>query len=790
MNLSLLKRTKREPIRTEVVGPRSGPLDASETADAALTAALVVALLAAGRVLAAGSMFQVIASFVVAVLAARRRTRAVAISAAAAACIALILGGLGPVTQAALAGVFGWCGGQALRRGWGLFRSIGLTLLVGWPAMVISVLFVFPAVAINRKLRILVLENVENQADGGANILGGIGSLFAALGDVFGAIGLGFLETALDWVDDAFGWVGGLLPDIAGFLIDNWLLLIPAVELVYAIVYAVLIRAVGGAILRRLERSLMEPVAIDLQPAPDADPLPVSMANVVLERHGTPVSEPLTLRVDEGEHLVIEGPNGAGKSTLLDALAGLDNLGRLDRASDRVGLGHVGGTARVGQRPEAQVVGTTVEEDLRWGLDEDFDVRATLAAIGLDLPPDRPTSELSGGELQRLALASALRRRPRLLLADEVTSMLDPLEQARIIDRLAELDDATIVRTTHRNDAVAADRRITLRRRSSSTDTGTADPTGARVEPAPEEPAPEEPAEPELRTIRTSVTEGRLLRLRDVGFAHAHGKPWEHEVLAGINLSIHRYELVVIEGRNGSGKTTLARIVAGLDTATAGDVERTTGVKRALAHQHVRLQLLRATVREELYSLAGVRSDVVIDGSTAPHDQLAEPQPEPQPEAQPGAQAVDGASAPVSGPVADDSAHANRAANLAISVELFELRRLLDRRIDELSGGEQRRVLLAGLVARGVSLLVLDEPLAGLDAEGRADLARTLDQVRLAGTSVVVVSHDVDWAPRHVSRHLRLDDGKLHEVPLPAPGHDSFSGSQDFPRGSAERPGT
>jgi len=93
---------------------RKGPLDAAELADASITAALVVALLAAGRILASGSLFQVIASFVVAVLAARRRGRAVVIATCAAASIALILGGLGPVSQAALAGVFGWCGGFGL----------------------------------------------------------------------------------------------------------------------------------------------------------------------------------------------------------------------------------------------------------------------------------------------------------------------------------------------------------------------------------------------------------------------------------------------------------------------------------------------------------------------------------------------------------------------------------------------------------------------------------------------------------------------------------------------------
>ncbi len=672
---------------------KSGPLDAAEVADAAITAALVVALLAAGRVLASGSLFQVIASFVVAVLAARRRTRAVVISTCAAAVIALILGGLGPVSQAALAGVFGWCGGFSLRRGWGRFRTVGFSLLIAWPAMAFSVMFFYPAIAINARLRNLVFENVEIQANGFGNIITFVGGLF-------GSIGLGFIERAANWAD-------GALESTAAFLIDNWLLLIPATELIYSIIYALAIRGVGGAILRRLDRALVEPMALSLQPSDNAAPLPVKLTGVALKRNGVTVTNPLQLKIEPGEHVVVEGPNGAGKSTLLDALAGMDNHDAVIR-SGAVGLGSLGGTARVGQRPEAQVVGTTVDEDLRWGLDTPIDVVETLADVGLSLPSDRPTSELSGGELQRLALASALRREPQLLLADEVTSMLDPEEQIRITTRLNALADTAVVRTTHRNDAAPSDRRIVLT---------SANPSPAVV-PA---------LGTELRTIQSSVTESRLLRMRGVGFTHNPTQPWALEVLSGIDLSIHRYEMIMIEGRNGSGKTTLARILAGLAEPSEGVVDESKGLRRALAHQHVRLQLLRPTVTAELHSLAGVRTD----GKD---------------------------------PATEVARHQTRAENLETSIELFELSHLMDRRIDELSGGEQRRVLLAGLVSRGVSLLVLDEPLAGLDAAGRSDLAQTLDRVRLAGTSIVVVSHDIDWAPPHVDQRLRLSDGSLHEV--------------------------
>ena len=273
---------------------RSEPLDAAEVADAAITAALVVALLAAGRILASGSLFQVFAAFVVAVLAARRRTRAVVIATCAAASIALILGGLGPVSQAALAGVFGWCGGISLRREWGRLRTIAFSLLLAWPAMSFSVLFFYPAVAINGKLRTLVFENIENQANGFGNIITNVGSLF-------GSLRLSFIERAANWAD-------GALESTSSFLIDNWLLLIPATEFIYTVIYALAIRGVGGAILRRLDKALVEPAPLSLQPGDHADPLPIQIAGIALKRNGTTVTVPLHLEINPGEHIVVEGP--------------------------------------------------------------------------------------------------------------------------------------------------------------------------------------------------------------------------------------------------------------------------------------------------------------------------------------------------------------------------------------------------------------------------------------------------------------------------------------------------
>ena len=84
--------------------------------------------------------------------------------------------------------------------------------------------------------------------------------------------------------------------------------------------------------------------------------------------------------------------------------------------------------------------------------------------------------------------------------------------------------------------------------------------------------------------------------------------------------------------------------------------------------------------------------------------------------------------------------------------------------LEHLSGGEQRRVLLAGLLARRLDVVILDEPLAGLDSEGRERLRAAVHRFLASRTAVVVVSHEPDWAPDLVHQRIRLDQGRVAEV--------------------------
>ena len=148
-------------------------------------------------------------------------------------------------------------------------------------------------------------------------------------------------------------------------------------------------------------------------------------------------------------------------------LAGREpTAGTIDRPG-AVGLGRLGGTAVILQHPESQVLGTRVADDVVWGLPpgKTTDVHQLLAEVGLDGLAERDTGGLSGGELQRLAVAAALAREPSLLIADEVTSMVDQDGRDALMSVLSGLTQhhrMSLVHITHYNDeADAADRTST-----------------------------------------------------------------------------------------------------------------------------------------------------------------------------------------------------------------------------------------------------------------------------------------------------------------------------------------
>jgi energy-coupling factor transporter ATP-binding protein EcfA2 len=420
----------------------------------------------------------------------------------------------------------------------------------------------------------------------------------------------------------------------------------------------------------------------------------------------------LDLRV--GEHVAITGANGSGKTTLMLILAGRQPTSGTVERPGAVGLGKQGGTALVLQHPESQVLGTRVADDVVWGLPPrtEIDVGRLLSEVGLEAVAERDTGSLSGGELQRLALAAALAREPALLIADEVTTMVD--QQGRdallgVLSGLTKRHRTALVHITHyNNEAETADRTLDLS--DSPDNTGMVETSAAPV--------------PTVDYRQHAP----VIELVGVGHEYGIGTPWAKTALRDINFVVEQGDGVLIHGGNGSGKSTLAWIMAGLTVPTAGAClmdgrpthEQVGAV--ALSFQAARLQLMRSRVDLEVASAAGF--------SHSDRDRVA-------------------------------------AALAVVGLDPT----LAKRRIDQLSGGQMRRVVLAGLLACSPRALILDEPLAGLDGASQRGLLRLLEDLRRErGLTVVVISHDFAGLEELCPRTLHLRNGTVEPLSTTAGG--------------------
>lgn len=655
--VSIMRRVPEDDMDNDSSVSRAST--AGEVADAAAVAALVFTSAAIGRLLAFGTFFQLLSTVVFVVLAVRRRTRAVIMAGTAAVMLGAILGGIGPISQLGAAALFGGVIGSRLRRGWGQLKAIAFATVVCTPivsAGTIAYLLVFS------RARELNFENARNVSEGAARVL-----------------------RAVPWIP--LDVVGDGLVDVVEWSIDWWWAATPLIQGVVSVIYAAFTVRIALPVLDRVESALGEPH--NSQTGPEGDPLPIRFERAMVRRNETTLAE-VTMDLQPGHLTILRGPNGVGKSTLLDALAG---LGQGTIAADppfrSVGLGRDRGVALVGQRPDSQVLALTVADELRWcGVPEEA-IGDHLAQVGLEDLASRSTATLSGGELQRLAIAAALARQPRLLLCDEATSMLDPSGRAQVMNLLRTVADqgTSVLATTHLDqDASVADAVATI-----------GSPSSAMII-APDARAPGEV----------------VLRAVDVSVVHDAGSPWAVPALHSIDLELRRGELTLITGGNGSGKTTLAWTLAGLYRPSGGQIflddEPLEGpdLRIALAFQHARLQLLNDDVDEEVRSMSG----------------------------------------------ADDAAYELRTVGLdPISVG--------ERKIDHLSGGEQRRVLLAGILARRPEVVLLDEPLAGLDPEGRDRLRSIIHHLLAQRAAVVVVSHEPDWADDLLAQRIELQAGRI-----------------------------
>jgi energy-coupling factor transport system ATP-binding protein len=487
----------------------------------------------------------------------------------------------------------------------------------------------------------------------------------------------------------------------------------------------------------------------------------------------------VSLLLEPGELSILAGRSASGKSTLLRAACGLvphfhggEIAGEVHVAGiDAIASGPgelAQAVGYVAQDPETQVVSTTVAAELELPLEMRGEPPAARAraveevALALAMPHllGRTVDTLSGGELQRVALAAALVTRPGLILLDEPTSQLDPVAGDELIWLLRRLNEewgVAILLAEHRLERclAAADRVIAMEAGGISFDGPPRDfLTWAQgADPALETPAARLFSLAGIAPLPTGVRDARDILASTRGWVAGAGPPphstcsggssravrdrtggevqavrrgagsrstgavevrglWVElesgdvvrDVLRGIELSVQRGERVALMGRNGAGKSTLLKTVAGLLEPVLGKVEAPGGV--ALLMQNPGDYLVRERVGEELpgeEGLAALRS-VGLD-----HAASADPR--------------------------------------------------------DLSGGERQRLALAIALGgrsegdRLPGLVALDEPTRGMDRARKQDLAELIQALAGRGAGVIVATHDVEFAVAFAERVVLLGDG-------------------------------
>jgi energy-coupling factor transporter ATP-binding protein EcfA2 len=440
-----------------------------------------------------------------------------------------------------------------------------------------------------------------------------------------------------------------------------------------------------------------------------------------------PALDGVSLRIEPGEIVLVLGASGSGKSTLVRALGGLvpwfhggHFSGRVEIAGRDTRSTHpsqlAGTVATVFQDPEDQVVLAQVESEIAFGLENVGTspdailprAHAALSSVGAAHLAGRRVAELSGGELQRICLASALALEPELLLLDEPTSQLDPegaeafLDHAfasgaavviseqrpalalRHADRVLFLDRGRIVLDAPRDDAVAW--------LDEHRPAWTATPSNRLLQGEQSESLPEH----SLASNR--LLQGRIgdvvARLSAIRFAYGDGPP----ALDDASLLLRRGDIVALTGPNGSGKTTLAKLAAGLLEPQGGTVER--DGRAAFLLQDPGRYLVRETVLDEV-ALGTSRE---------------------------------------------------RARRVLAEVDLAWA---AERHPRDLSSGERERLALATVLVTEPDLLVLDEPTRGVDPERKAELAALL-RAQAARRATLVVTHDVAFARAVADREVSL----------------------------------
>lgn len=542
-----------------------------------------------------------------------------------------------------------------------------------------------------------------------------------------------------------------------------------------------------------------------------------------------PALDGINLNIEDGEFFCILGGNGSGKSTfakhlnaLLQPDAGTVCVNGLD-ASDPELVYDIRSTAgMVFQNPDDQLVATLVEDDVAFGPENlgvessliAQRVREALKAVGLVGFERHETHALSGGQKQRVALAGVLAMEPRVLILDEASSMLDPRGRKGLMKACHVLHERgmTIVMITHfMEEAAEADRvavfqagrvamlgtpeeiltradelaRLNLDMPASCclgralrakgvpicakvresdmvaevaqayterSEAGTAGQSSASQSeiadgavPADNEDNASEPvieishlsysyslsARERRRWHKRSAVEGASNK--QALWGNDPSSPW---ALRDVSLTVRRGEFLGLAGHTGSGKSTLVQHLNGLIRPQEGSVyalgldlankkdAAAVKAKVGVVFQYPERQLFAETVAQDV--AFGPRNLGLSQAEVA------------------------------------------RRVESSLARAGLDLATVGDKSPFELSGGQQRRVAFAGVLAMEPEVLVLDEPMAGLDPAARSDFLELIDRLHRDGLTVVMVSHSMDDLANCCDRIVVMNEGAVFAEGTPA----------------------
>ena len=427
----------------------------------------------------------------------------------------------------------------------------------------------------------------------------------------------------------------------------------------------------------------------------------------------------VSFSVEKGEYIAVLGSNGSGKSTLAKLIFGFlepdSGSIKIQEGQNPIGF--------VQQHPRYQIIAGTVERDTAFGPENlnlpqvEIKQRTQTCLKQVDLlekSTEKPNT-LSLGQTQKLALSGILALSPDLLILDEAVSMIDPITRRQILELLEKLNNAgtTIIHISHDLDEAFMAKRIIVMEDGIISFDGDKEEFRNKTELL----------NNIFGNLETNIFSKKTLQnqeettdkeisvlLENINFEYKKNNP----VLKNISLAFKTGSITAVMGKAGSGKSTLFEVIASLLAPTSGKVY-TTG-KPSLAFQDAESALFESVVADDV---AFGPENLGLKGK-----ELKE------------------------------------RVKSSMDICSIPFEKYKDRSIQMLSGGEKRKVALAGIIAMDSPIIILDEPGAALDPTSRTQFFTLLKKLAQQGKTIIFSTHRMEEAMT-ADRIIRLHEGRI-----------------------------